>query len=58
MNTPAAAPTLPTLALPDTDNVVSVPTLVKLEFTIPEFNVVPVKLAAFAVIATLAAAVN
>ena len=48
----------PTLALPVTDRLVSVPTLVKLEFTIVAARVVPVKLAAFAVIATLAAADN
>ena len=58
VNTPAAAPILPTLALPVTLSVPRVPTVVKLDVTIPEASVVPVKLAAFAVIAVFDAAVN
>ena len=49
---------LPTFALPETFNVVNVPTLVKLEVTTVDFSVVPDKFAALAVITTLAAAVN
>ena len=49
---------MPTLALPVTDRVPRVPTLVKLELTIVAARVVPVKLAAFAVIAVFDAAVN
>ena len=50
--------TLPAVILPATLKLVNVPTLVKLLLTILEFNVVPVKLAALLVIATLLAAVN
>ena len=55
---PLFAYTLPLVILPVTAKLASVPTLVKLEFTIVAARVVPVKLAAFAVIATLAAADN
>ena len=55
---PLFAYTLPLVVLPVTAKLVNVPTLVKLEFTMVAPRVVPVKLAAFAVIATLAAAVN
>ena len=58
---PTTAPAVfkfPALALPVTANDVSVPTLVKLELTTVDFNVVPDKFAALAVIATLAAAVS
>ena len=50
--------TLPAVILPVTDRLASVPTLVRLELTIVAARVVPVKLAAFAVIAVLAAAVS
>ena len=54
---------LPKLALPEvilavTDNEPRVPTVVKLEVVIPAARVVPVKLAAFAALTTLAAAVS
>ena len=51
-------PKLPVLALPVTFNDPRVPTVVKLEVTIVAPNVVPVKLAAFAAITVLDAAVN
>ena len=51
-------PKLPTLALPFTFSVPRVPTVVKLEVIMLDAKTVPVKLAALAVIATLAAAVN
>ena len=50
--------TLPAPILPLTVNEPSVPTLVKLEFTMFAFSVVPLRLAALAVIAVFAAAVN
>jgi hypothetical protein len=50
--------TLPALILPVTASDPSVPTLVKLEVTTVDFNVVPDKFAALAVITTLAAAVS
>ena len=56
-NTPVV-PKLPTLALPETLNVVNVPIAVKLDVTTVDFNTVPDKLAALAVIAVLLAAVN
>jgi hypothetical protein len=49
---------LPNCTLPLTVKAESVPTLVKLLVTIVDASAVPVKLAAFAVIATLAAAVS
>ena len=49
---------LPPEILLVTDKLPSVPTLVKLDVTTVDFNIVPLKLPAFAVIATLAAAVN
>ena len=58
VKTPAVAPMLPTLALPDTVNVPSVPTLVKLDVTTVELSVVPDNVPAGATTATLDAAVN
>ena len=55
---PLFAYTLPLVILPVTAKLVSVPKLVKLAEVIPEARVEPVKLAALAVIATLAAADN
>ena len=55
---PLLAYTLPLITLPLTDRLDSVPKLVKLAEVIPEARVEPVKFAALAVIATLAAAVN
>ena len=46
------------VTLPVTLNVPSVPTLVRLEVTTDELSTVPVRLAALAVIAVLAAAVS
>jgi hypothetical protein len=50
--------TLPALMLPVTESEPSVPTVVKLDVVIPDARVVPVRFAALAVIATLAAADN
>ena len=49
---------LPTVAFPVTVKLPNVPTVVRLDVTIEELSVVPVKLAALAVIAVLDAAVN
>ena len=50
--------TLPAPTLPVTVRLMRVPTLVKLEVTMVEARIVPVRFAALAVIATLDAAVN
>ena len=42
---------LPLVVLPLTDKLVSVPTLVKLDVTTPEFNTVPVRLLALTLVA-------
>ena len=55
---PELAYTLPDVVLPATAKFIKVPTLVKLLVIILELNVVPVKLAALAVITVLLAEVN
>ena len=55
---PAPVLILPALILPATVKLPNVPTVVKLEVMIDAFNVVPVKLAALAVIDVLLAAVS